>query len=513
MIKTIFKYFINLKFLIYTLLSLLEITILMFNNYFVKKFNSMTIKISVQDLFIFTFINIILILIICFDYKIIFNLKEGIQKKLIKNMLKNIIVFNLKIDSASSASYDINENTKNFCNSTIELIQILANTCILLVILFLFLLNNQIIFTYIFLISIIYLLYNYFTIKINRKIQKELIEQRKDFSLISENIYYGYPEIKIYNAENIMVKKYLKIMSNAINNFFKKDLIKDISNSILLFINIIVPIIIIFNKNENNQFQKTYFIFILFIYNIILNKISITAFSFADIIELYNKLSRFIFPKNIKNNQKIQCSSINFISYHNKFNNLTLKNSFAINYGEKIVISGDSGIGKTTFINNILKIDNNYKGEIVYNYPDNIPKNKNILPDICYIPQDIQLFPGTLEENIFFTRDKNCYFYDKIKKFKLSHLIGINIFNEGKSLKISGGEIKRIGFLRFIYNKKKINILDELFTENDSNIIKKMIDEVNNIEDTVIIVSHNQIVLNSFNKKLRFLNGKIVYEK
>lgn len=70
-----------------------------------------------------------------------------------------------------------------------------------------------------------------------------------------------------------------------------------------------------------------------------------------------------------------------------------------VNYGEKILLSGDSGTGKSTLFKLILGILSPSSGEIAYKDQD----GKVIKPDLAkigYIAQDPVLFPSTIKNNI-----------------------------------------------------------------------------------------------------------------
>ncbi len=66
--------------------------------------------------------------------------------------------------------------------------------------------------------------------------------------------------------------------------------------------------------------------------------------------------------------------------------------NFTINEGEKVLLTGDSGTGKSTLLKAIL-------GEIIYknDIGDQITRD---LKQIGYLAQDPKLFPGTIADNI-----------------------------------------------------------------------------------------------------------------
>ena len=77
-----------------------------------------------------------------------------------------------------------------------------------------------------------------------------------------------------------------------------------------------------------------------------------------------------------------------------KINNRTILNRqlFSFNYGKIYLIKGESGSGKTTFLNIITGIDNQFEGEVVFNKLD---KNK----DLFFVHQKMDFFGKTSIKN------------------------------------------------------------------------------------------------------------------
>ena len=135
-----------------------------------------------------------------------------------------------------------------------------------------------------------------------------------------------------------------------------------------------------------------------------------------------------------------------------------------------IGICGASGAGKTTFINLLLGLIKPTKGSIEFNdmnINDNVPNWYSL---ISYVPQNIFLYDDTILKNITFNfSDKN---YDEqllqksIQKSQIKEFIsklpqGIDTHVGEKGVKISGGQLQRIGIARAIYKNSEILIFDE----------------------------------------------------
>lgn len=172
-----------------------------------------------------------------------------------------------------------------------------------------------------------------------------------------------------------------------------------------------------------------------------------------------------------------------------------------INQGQFVVIYGQSGGGKSTLLNIIGLIDNDFEGVITVmgkNNPKlNSKETQNLLRNhISYLFQNYGLIDNeTVMQNldILFTRkvsknDKALTSKQALKKVGLDES-----YLNRKVFTLSGGEQQRIALAKVIIKDSDIIICDEptgsLDEENKFNIIdilKQM------AEKTIIIVSHDQ---------------------
>ena len=156
--------------------------------------------------------------------------------------------------------------------------------------------------------------------------------------------------------------------------------------------------------------------------------------------------------------------------------------------GDKILVTGKNGSGKSTFGKILSDLINDYNGDILIN-----DKNLDRFKYISYMPQRRFVYEGTVLENITF-------FKEKISDGEISaikNMLDILDFKYSLSFKVqrngtnlSGGEIAKICFVREIYRSKDILIIDEPFNELDEKTIKELTIFLNNINKTVILISH-----------------------
>ncbi len=218
------------------------------------------------------------------------------------------------------------------------------------------------------------------------------------------------------------------------------------------------------------------------------------------------------FPVSVKTKNKYKINTIEKIEFknvsfaYNKNNYIFNNISFTVRKGEKVLIIGPIGSGKTTILGLITGILRPNKGEIFIN---DIPINEIDFTDfrnkIGYVPQEPLLFSGSIKDNIAFAMDEiEERVYERIIKTVQMHT-EINDFAEKdntfvgqKGLNLSGGQKQRIAIARALIKNPQILILDDITASLDTDNEKKLWDEINkhysNI--TCFIVSHRLSTIN-----------------
>lgn len=181
-----------------------------------------------------------------------------------------------------------------------------------------------------------------------------------------------------------------------------------------------------------------------------------------------------------------------------------------INQGEKILLTGDSGAGKSTLFKLILGSIKPSKGKVEFK-----DKKGNVVnPDmtkIGYIPQDPNLFPGTIKDNITMFNNRldqkvtqvidEVNFATDIAKFKNGVNEKLNLDN----LNISGGQRQKIVLARAKIHDADIILIDEGTSAIDQkatmNILQKLVKE----KATIVFIAHN------FNEGMRQLFDREIH--
>ena len=167
--------------------------------------------------------------------------------------------------------------------------------------------------------------------------------------------------------------------------------------------------------------------------------------------------------------------------------------NFSVNQKEKILVFGNSGIGKSTLAKILTGFYKPLSGTIRF-YSNDIELSH--IPYISYLEQDGYLFNLPIKDNILFGDE---YVNDKyIKILKICCLeeliteygdkkIGVN------GNKLSGGQCKRILLARALYKDAPIYVFDEITSSLDENLIDTILDNLYTYlsEKIVIFIDHN----------------------
>ena len=222
--------------------------------------------------------------------------------------------------------------------------------------------------------------------------------------------------------------------------------------------------------------------------------------------------------------KSIELKNLNF-SYDNE--RLILDSiNLRIKKGEIIGIIGKTGSGKSTLVDLIIGLlkPNNGKIEIdgrdIY-FENSENKIVSWRKNISHIPQSIFLRDATIYENIAFGIEKQKINKSKVRKvaelaciksFIENELGSYNKYVGEKGIKLSGGQLQRIGIARALYKESSLLVMDEATSSLDSDTENKIINSIINLKNkpTIIMIAHKYNTLLNCNRIIQIEDGRIV---
>lgn len=200
--------------------------------------------------------------------------------------------------------------------------------------------------------------------------------------------------------------------------------------------------------------------------------------------------------------------------------NLNLK----ISKGEVIGIIGETGSGKSTFIDLLMGLLTPSSGTI--SIDGELLQNSNLIDwmnNISHVPQDIYMSEMSVAENIAFgvlpekiniLRVKEVSSIAEIASDIESWKGGYDTSVGERGVRLSGGQKQRIAVARALYRDANILIFDEATSALDGETERLVIENINNKRKgiTIIMVAHRISTLHQCSRILRFTNGIIVEE-
>ncbi|WP_024466868.1 ABC transporter ATP-binding protein [Treponema pedis] len=193
--------------------------------------------------------------------------------------------------------------------------------------------------------------------------------------------------------------------------------------------------------------------------------------------------------------------------------------TFTVKAGESIAIAGESGAGKSTIANLLMRFYDPDSGAIYIDGKNIKEMHQNSVRDIiAYVPQDVYLFNKTIKENIALAcpgvSDEEIRAAAKIAMAdgfiqKLPNGYDTNAGERG--VQLSGGEKQRIVIARAVLKKSPILLMDEAVSNLDSESEALFRQALNNIrkDKTIITIAHRPSTIKEADRVIRVENGKI----
>jgi len=175
--------------------------------------------------------------------------------------------------------------------------------------------------------------------------------------------------------------------------------------------------------------------------------------------------------------------------------------SMQVNTGEKVVLDGRSGIGKSTIFQCLMGFVAPEKGTLLINGQALTPESIwTLRTQVAYVPQEADLGSGQLNQwieapfafKVNYSIRKNL---DRLPELLDRFLLSTDLLDSDVS-RLSGGEKQRMAIISAILLERKIFFLDEPTSAMDRVAGKAVLDFFRSIPDTTILaVSHDPAVL------------------
>lgn len=386
----------------------------------------------------------------------------------------------------------------------------------------------------------------YFTFKYNRRnLSSEGYQVTDNYEKsvkLSQEILGSIREVSIYKCENYFMDKYNKYYNNyrqfssSINT--KAQTPRFVVEGLTIILIVIIALSLTFRGITIESQLPILGIIILGCYRMLLplqqlflgyNNIHAYDTSVQRIKpflndQFYKKESQKIDNKIIfeGNQTSIELKAVNY-RYEEELPNVIQNINLTINDSECIGIAGETGSGKSTIIDIIMGLIKPSEGKLLVNGID-INSSKYLLEswqkELSFVSQSIYLLDGTFIDNIAFGIKEELIDFKRVKKAaeiaQISDLIEstpqkFHTFIGERGIRLSGGQIQRLGIARAIYRKSKFLIFDEATSALDTNTEELVINAISNLSynPVIIMIAHRINTLNNCNRIVLIEKGKI----
>ncbi|MEG2351568.1 MAG: cysteine peptidase family C39 domain-containing protein [Bacilli bacterium] len=282
-----------------------------------------------------------------------------------------------------------------------------------------------------------------------------------------------------------------------------------LSNVLITFITVISIAICIITK-----LSVTKILFILSLQGMLINSginICSLQLEYSNYKSTYERVKTIFKPNLVEKEQSLDVNTISCANLNYKYNSKMVLNkvNLIINKGDRLLVTGKTGSGKSTLFKLITK--QFYSNKIFINNKSiNEYSDETIRKNVTYVDQKARLFLTTIKENIALGKKdvslavKTALVEDILKENNVDY----NYLIDGVNSNLSGGQIQKLVIAQTLLNSGSIIIFDETTNQLDVETERIILSNINKYykDKTVILISHRNSNVDMFNKQITIQN-------
>ncbi len=191
--------------------------------------------------------------------------------------------------------------------------------------------------------------------------------------------------------------------------------------------------------------------------------------------------------------------------------------AFELAAGESLAVIGPSASGKSSLARLIIGVWSPSSGAVRLDGADIARLDRaHIGPYLGYLPQDVELFPGTVAENIARLGPVDSAAVVAAAQYAMAHEMilrlpqGYDTPIGAGGVTLSGGQMQRVGIARALYGQPRLVVLDEpnanLDAEGETSL-HHVVRRLRQDKITLVLVTHRPSLLESIDKVLVMRDG------
>ncbi len=374
---------------------------------------------------------------------------------------------------------------------------------------------------------LLFILASFFTKK-TTALEQSVSTTNELFTTDMSNTFNGIEILKLNNIEDKFLKKSIGTIKRLEKRKYQANVFTELQRNVIriLAFAVSVSVVIYLGYEMQGALSLAAAGFIFQLSSSISNYL-IEAFPMWNqmkaSISIYNKIAK---PEEntvnigkgtqeFKFEERIEVSQVNF-SYDQK--QILRDASFTIEKGKKYLIKGVSGAGKTTLMNLLAMVYDDFEGKITVDGIDYREiLEKSFHEKVAFIYQDVFLFEDTIKNNISLYKDipveqinyavEVCGLNTILEEKKSG--IEERLTENGKNL--SGGQRQRISIARAIAKNAEILFVDEGTSSLNSDLGSEIEKVFLELDNTVIAISHRfyEGVTENYDYVIEIKNGAV----